>query len=187
MEAFMLVTTTQELKIPVNLPTLQPWQLQRTVVHHLLHEGQIAMPDALSLLSAEDQVWLIEKLIDDVEKSLALAATIMDDPLRQHYWQQCNDLLGYLFHWHEHWSSYHSQLVSVLRTAVRRYPVQELTPERAKIMRRLTLRLHEERLYREDIFSATHVLCDAGWNTRLDLSPIAHELFISYVEELGRA
>ena len=179
--------TTLELKIPAHSPLAQPAQMQRAFVRHLLLEGQTTMPDALSMLSTDDQAWLVEKLISDAEKALSLAAQVTDPSLREFYWQQYHTLLGYLFRWHEHWSTYHSQLLSVLRTAVRRYPVQELTAERAKIMRRLTLRLHEDRLYREDVFSAEHILRDVGWNTLLDLAPIADQLFQSYAEELGRA
>ncbi len=183
----MSPTTTLELKIPLHSPLAQPAQMQRAFVRHLLQEGQITMPDALALLMMEDQAWLVEKLLNDAEKALLLAAQVTDPALRESYWQQYHGLLGYLFHWHEHWSTYHSQLLSVLRTAVRRYPVAELTAERAKIMRRLTLRLHEDRLYREDVFSAEHALRDVGWDPLLDLAPVADQLFQSYVKELGRA
>lgn len=183
----MLATTTLELKIPLHAPLVQPAHVQRAFVRHLLQEGQITMPDALALLSADDQTWLIEKLIDDAEKSLLLAATITDAPLRQHYWQQYYDLLGFLFHWHERWSTHHSELLSVLRMAARRYPVQDLTPQRAKVMQRLTARLHDDFICREDVFAAEQALQHVGWNTELDFAPIAEQLIPSYLEELSRA
>ena len=183
----MVSTTTIALELPLPPLAKQREQLQRTVIRHLLLDGELAMPDALALLSADNQTWLVETLIRDAEEALLLAAQPMDALLRDRYWQQYHTLLGYLFAWHEHWSAYHSQLLSALRMAARRYAVQALTPERAKVMRTLTRRLLEDRLYREDVFSAEHALQDVGWDTLLNLAPIANELFTSYAEELGRA
>ncbi|MEZ4868522.1 MAG: hypothetical protein R3C14_44745 [Caldilineaceae bacterium] len=170
----MSATTIIKLTLPARL---QPVEVQRTILRHLLLEGQTTMPDALSLLAVEDQAWLVEKLIRDAEDALLLAAYLTDATLRERHWQQYNDLLGYLFHWHEHWSTHHSALLNILRITIRCYPVQDLTPKRAKVMQRLTARLHDDFMCREDVLAAEKALQHVGWDVVLNLA---------YLEELVR-
>jgi hypothetical protein len=179
--------TTLELKIPVRTSSVQPAQMQRTVVRHLLHDGQVTMPDALAMLSTEDQAWLIKALLQDAQESLFLAGHITEPAWQQRFWQQYNARLGNLLYWHEHWSTSHNHLLAILRTVVRRYTLEVLTPEQIELLQRLTLRLQEKLLSREDIFAVMQALQDVGLNTLFDLSPIADSLFQSYVAELGRA
>jgi len=183
----MLPIATIELKLPTRSLTDQRERLQRSLVYHLLRDGQLTMPEALAPLSPEDQTWLIETLLRDVEESLFLTSQVSDADWRQRFWQQYNDLLGHLFHWHDHWSAYHSELLAILRMVARRYPRQDLRLEQIETMQALTRRLSEKQLYREDIFSATCALRDVGLDTLLDLSPVADQLFASYLSELGRA
>lgn len=183
----MSPTTTLTLELPTHALSNQRDPLQRSMIRHLLYEERITMPEALALLSPEDQAWLVDTIIRDAQDNLVIAARLTDPVLQERYWQQYNNLLGHLFHWHEHWTPYHSELLTVLRTVIRRYPVQDLTPERTKLMGELTARLYTDRLYREDVFAAEQALHDVGWDTVLDLSPIADTLFQSYLEDLGRA
>ncbi|MFQ5854305.1 MAG: hypothetical protein ACE5LU_01480 [Anaerolineae bacterium] len=178
---------TMQLKLPARSLANQREQLQRSLVYHLLRDGRVTMPEALGLFSPEDQAWLVETLLQDVEESLFLTSQISDVTWRQRFWQQYNDLLGHLFHWHDHWSEHHGELLAILRTVARRYSQQDLTPEQFEVMQALTRRLREKQLYREDIFSATCALRDVGLDTLLDLSPVADQLFASYLAELDRA
>lgn len=178
---------TVELKLPARSLANQREQLQRSLVYHLLRDGRVTMPEVLDLLSPKDQAWLVETLLRDAEESLFLASQVADVAWRQRFWQQYGKLLGHLFHWHDRWSEYHGELLAILRTLMRRYSRQDLTPEQFEIMQALTRRLREKQLYREDIFSATCALRDVGLDTLLDLSPVADQLFASYLAELDRA
>lgn len=183
----MSPTMTIELKVPAHALSDQREPLQRSMIRHLLHEERITMIEALALLSPADQEWLVEITIQDAQEALTLAAQLTDTVWRERYWQQYNHLLGYLFHWHEHWSTYHTEILTVLRTALRRYPVRDLTPKRAKVLQMLTARLFADHLYREDVFAAENALQDAGWDVMLDLAPVADQLLPSYLQDLGRA
>lgn len=183
----MSPTMTVELKLPAHALSDQREPLQRSMIRHLLHEARITMPEALTLLAATDQAWLVETTIQDAQEALLLASQLTEPTRRERYWQQYNNLLGYLFHWHEHWSTYHTEILTVLRTILRRYSVRELTPKRAKVLQMLTARLHADRLYREDVFAAEHALQDVGWDPVSALAPIADQLIPSYLQELGRA
>lgn len=183
----MSPTLTVELELPVHALSDQREPLQRSMIRHLLHEERITMPEALALLGPADQVWLVETTIHDAQEALLLASQLVEPTWRERYWQQYNKLLGYLFHWHEQWSTYHTEILTVLRTVLRRYAVRDLTPQRAKVMQMLTARLYADCLYREDVFAAEHALQDVGWDTTLDLAPIADQLLPSYLQELDRA
>lgn len=182
----MSATTTLELTIPVRTPGIQPAQMQRAVVRLLLHDGQITMSDALTMLSPENQAWLIKVLLQDAQESLFLAGHITEPTRQQRFWQQYQARLGNLLDWHEHWSAYHNHLLALLRTVVRRYPPATLTPAQVELLQRLTLRLQDNLLQREDIFTITRTLQEVGLNPLFDLSPIADSLFQSYVAELRR-
>ena len=82
--------------------------------------------------------------------------------------------------------SNHGQLLSILRTIVRRYTLHQLSKGQMEYIQRLTIRLHEETVKQEEIFEITHKLEDEGLHTLLDLSPIADQLVASYIAELGR-
>lgn len=183
----MSPTLTVELELPAHALSDQRTSLQRSMIRHLLHEERITMPEALALLGPADQAWLVETTIQDAQEALLLASQLTEPAWRERYWQQYNKRLGYLLHWHEHWSTYHTEIVTVLRTVLRRYAVRDLTPKRAKVLHMLTDRLHADRLYREDVFAAEQALQDVGWNVVVDLAPIADQLLPSYLQELGRA
>lgn len=183
----MSPTLTVELELPAHALSDQRTPLHRSMIRHLLHEERITMPEALALLAPADQVWLVETTLQDAQEALLLASQLTEPAWRERYWRQYNNLLGYLFHWHEHWSTYHTEILTVLRTVLRRYSVRELTPKRAKVLQMLTARLYADRLYREDVFAAEQALQDVGWDTVSALAPIADQLLPSYLQELGRA
>ncbi len=183
----MSLTMTVELKLPVHALANQREPLQRTMIRHLLHDQRITMPEALALLTLNDQQWLVDSILREAQDDLALAAQLTELALRERYWQQYNHWLGCLLHWHEHWSTYHTELLTVLRMALRRYSVYDLTPQRAKVMQMLTARLLADHLYQADVFAAEQALQAVGWNTVVDLAPIADQLLPTYLEELGRA
>lgn len=183
----MSLTMTVELKLPVHALANQREPLQRTMIRHLLHDRRITMPEALALLSPNDQQWLVESILREAQDDLALATQLTEPTLRERYWQQYDYWLGCLFHWHEHWSTYHTELLTILRMAVRRYPVHDLTHQRARTMQMLMIRLQADQLYQGDVFAAEQALQDVGWNTVVDLAPIADQLLPGYREELGRA
>lgn len=141
-------------------------------MRYLLLNDEIAMSDALALLSVSDQSWLVETLLQDAQEALALADTVNDPARRTRFWSQYQALLGHLFAWHEHWSEFHNELLALLETVARRYSPQNLTPERTKLLLHLLHRLHETHLYREDVFSARCSLRALGLETALDLSPV---------------
>lgn len=183
----MLPTMTVELELPAHTLSDQREPLQRSMIRHLLREDRITMPEALALLDSADQTWLVETTIQDAQEVLLLASQLTEPTRRERYWQQYNKLLGDLFHWHEHWSTYHSETIAVLRTVLRRYSVRELTPKRAKVLQLLTARLQADTLYREDVFAAEQALRDVGWETVADLAPLADQLVPSYLQQLDRA
>jgi len=183
----MSPTTTVALELPAHALSNQREPLQRSMIRHLLHDQRITMPEALALLAPTDQAWLVEVTIRDAQECLTLATQLTDPAWRERYWQRYNSLLGYLFYWHEQWSTYHTEILTVLRLVLRRYAVHDLTPNRAKVLQTLTARLYAERLYREDVFAAEHALQDVGWDAVVELAPIADQLLPSYLEELGRA
>ncbi len=183
----MSATTTLELKIPSHSPLAQPTQMQRAFVRHLLQEGQITMTDALELLPAEDQLWLVETILLDVQKNISLLAHLTDSATKEQYWQQSHVLLGHLLQWREQWTPYHGQLLAMLRLVLRRYSPDLLKPKQFKLLLTLTRRLGDEHLYREDIFSATKALKAEGLDAHLNLMAADNVLFQSYLEELGRA
>lgn len=176
-----------ELALPYNLSTQKTNHLQRTMLHYLLRNGEITMPDALSLLPAPDQRWLVETLMQDAQEALILAETVSDPTRRERFWTQYYNLLDNLFYWHEAWSEFHNELLVLLHTVARRYAPSDLTPERTKLLLRLLQRLQELSLYREDLFAAKRALHELGLETTLDLSPVADQLFASYLSELNRA
>lgn len=183
----MSPTSTIKLELPVRTLSNQNEPLQRSMIRHLLHEQRVTMPEALALLTSDDQVWLVETTLQDAQESLSLATQLTDNALRTRYWQRYGTLISYLAHWHEHWSTYHTELLTVLQTVIHLYAVDDLTPKRAKVMQMLMSRLQADTLYREDVFAAEHALQDVGLNTVLDLGPIADQLLPSYIEELGRS
>lgn len=186
MPSTMELTVKIELELPSSLAAKEPNQLQRTVIHHLLRNDEIPMIDALASLSELDQLWLVETFIQDAQEDLFLAETVKDPTRRQQYWMQYQNRLEQLIFWHEHWSEFHNELLVLLHTVTRRYAPQTLTPEQTKLLLRLTQRLHESSLYREDIFAAKRALHDLGFETTLDLTPVADQLFTSYAQELNR-
>lgn len=181
----ILTITTLELKLPVD--SLRAAQLPRTVMHYLLLEGQMTMPAVLAQLAPADQMWLVDKLIGDATECLLLAAQLTDSALRQRYWGQYGNLLGYLFPWYDQGTTYHGQLLAILRMVGRRYRPEQLTASQFTLLSTLTQRLRTERLYREDIFAVTHALRDGGLETLLDLSPADDAFVDAYQEELDRA
>lgn len=191
MQSTLQPTLRIELELPGSLAGKEPQQLQRTMIHYLLLNlllnNEITMPDALALLPVADQSWLVETLLQDAQEALFLADTVTDPVRRTRFWSQYHELLGHLFYWHEHWSEFHNELLTLLQTVVQRYAPQNLTPERTKLLLHLMQRLHETHLYREDVFSAKRALHDLGLETRLDLGPVADQLFASYLRELNRA
>ena len=187
MQALGQSTLRIELELPGSLSTKEPTQLQRTMIYHLLLADEITMPDAFNLLTPVDQRWLVDTLRRDAQEALVLADTVNEPTRRERFWAQCHTLLGHLFYWHEHWSEFHNELLALLQTVTRRYSPQNLTPERTKLLVHLIQRLDETHLYREDLFSAKRALRALGLETTLDLSPVAEELFSSYLSELNRA
>lgn len=183
----MQSTLRIELELPGNLSTKEPKQLQRTMIRHLLLTDEITMADALALLTSPDQNWLVDALLQDAQEALFLANAVNDLTRQARFWTQYNELLGYLFFWHEHWSEFHNELLALLQTVARRYTPQDLTPERTKFLLQLMQRLQETHLHREDIFAVKRALRDLGLETTLELGPVANQLFPSYVAELNRA
>ncbi|MFN8486194.1 MAG: hypothetical protein U0350_01300 [Caldilineaceae bacterium] len=183
----MQSTLRIELELPGSLSSKEPKQLQRTMIRHLLLTNEITMVDALALLTSADQNWLVEALLQDAQEALFLADAVNDLTHRTRFWTQYNELLGYLFSWHEYWSEFHNELLALLQTVARRYTPQDLTPERTKFLLQLMQRLQETYLYREDIFAAKRALRELGLQTTLELSSVANQLFPSYLAELNRA
>ena len=81
---------TVELKLPVHALANQREPLQRTMIRHLLHDQRITMPEALALLTLNDQQWLVDSILREAQDDLALAAQLTELALRERYWQQYN-------------------------------------------------------------------------------------------------
>lgn len=183
----MSATTMVELELPTHTITDQHEPLQRTVIRHLLYDERITMAEALGLLAPEDQAWLVETILFDVQKNLSLIAQLTDAVTIAPYWQQSNTLLGYLLLWREKWTPFHGQLLALLRMVFRRYAPEMLTAKQIKLLSGLIRRLSEELLYREDIFAVTKTLKAEGLDPHLNLMSTDHVLLNAYLEELGRA
>jgi len=184
----MIPTKTIELELPTKIDVEPRERLQRSMLQHLLMEKEITMSDALTLLSAEDQKWLVNNVLQTAQENLFIACHISDEIWSQKCWQRYSNLLGHLFAWfhREDDLSYHGQLLAMLRTLTRRYSPLEFTSEQIELIQRLTLRLHEDELNQDDILTGIDSLEKNGLSTLLDLSPVADQLFESYVGELGR-
>ncbi|MEM7534621.1 MAG: hypothetical protein AAF639_20750 [Chloroflexota bacterium] len=184
----MSFTQTVEFQLPTEIDSNQQDELHRSFLLHLVTEKKMKMRDALKQLSIDDQQWLAYTILQTAQENLYVACHISDEAWAQKYWQRYGDLLGHLFarFYKSRDVSNHGQLLSILRTIVRRYNLIDLTPEQIEITQRLTLRLHEQHLQREDILAVTRMLEANGLHTLLDLSPIADQLVASYIAELGR-
>lgn len=183
----MLATATIELKVPRRAEQTEQEELQRSMVHHLLAKGQITSAEARELLPADDRVWLLNMLLKEAQENLFLTRQVVDLEWRQRFWNDYDFRLGSLLEWHEEWSTYHNDLLSLLRTVVRRYEPQSLSSEQLELLQSLTQWLHEKQLYREDIFAATRSLSELGLETLMDFGPIARQLVASYDAELNFA
>lgn len=185
----VLLQPTQriELELPGRLSSKEPTQLQRTLLHHLLLTGEITMAEAIESLAVADQAWLVQTLLQDAQEALLMADTVTEPLRRTRFWTQFHEVLGYLFYWHEHWSEFHNELLALLQTVARRYPPQAITSPQITLLLHLLQRLHETHLVREDVFAAKRALYDQGLETVLDLTPVANQLFTSYLHELNRA
>ena len=189
----MLSTKTIQLQLPIDLHTDRDEQFQRSLIQNLLMEKRITMANAMESLSHDDLQWLVTAILQTAQENLFIACHIDDETWSVKYWQRYSSLLGHLFIWYHregdggHTPNYHGQLLSILRTIVRRCAPQDLNSDQVELIQRFTLRLQDQELHREDIFSITQTLQEHGLDTLLDLSPIADKLFVSYVEELGRS
>lgn len=183
----MQATATIELELPRNVIGKDHRQVQRSVLRHLVLDGESTLADVLPLLSRSDQQWLVAMLLNDAQEALFLADAINDLSRRQRAWSQFYTLLDQFFSWHEHWSEFHNELLAILHTVARRYSPQDLTPERTKLLLHFVQRLHDTHLYQEELFAAKRALQALGLATTLDLRPVAETLFTSYLDELNRA
>jgi len=173
--------------VPQRTGQIEQKQLQRSMIYHLLTERQITTAEARELLTADERLWLRNVLLKEAEENLFLTTQVIDPQWRQQFWEQYNFRLGCLLEWHEEWSTYHNDLLSILRTVVRRHPLHTLSSVQLESLQSLTHRLHEKQLYREDIFAATHALNELGLDTLLDFGPIAQQLIASYDAALSRS
>lgn len=183
----MLATATIELKVPQRTEQVGQEQLQQSMVHHLLTKRQITSAEARELLTIDEHEWLLNTLLKEAQENLFLTRQVVDPEWRQRFWEQYNFRLGCLLEWHEDWSTYHNDLLSILRTVVRRNEPQNLSSEQLDLLQTLTQRLRDKQLYREDIFAATNSLSELDLETLLDFGPIATQLVASYDAELNRS
>lgn len=184
----MSVTKTFEFQLATDIDPNEQEQLHRSVTLHLLTEKKMKMVDALARLSPDDQQWLVNAILKMAQENLYVACHIADEKWVAMYWHRYGEALGHLFAWY-HQSrdvSCHGQLLSILRTITRRYSPKQLTAEQLEYIQRLTMRLHDKHVSQEAISEITHKLEGEGIHTLMDLSPIADQLFTSYVAELGR-
>lgn len=185
----MIPTKMIELELPTKIDLEPRERLQRSMLQHLLMEKEITMLDALTLLSEDDQRWLVNNVLQTAQENLFIACHISDEIWSKKCWQRYSNQLGHLFAWFHREAdlSYHGQLLAMLRTLTRRYSPLQFTAEQIELIQRLTLRLHEDKLNQDDILTGMCNLEESGLSTLLDLSPVADQLFVSYVDELGRS
>lgn len=185
----MIATKTVELELPIKANTNQQNHLQRSAIRQLVMDKEITMADALPLLSVDDQHWLVNGILQTAQENLFVACHISDELWAREYWKRYNIALGHLFSWFHKDSdlSYHGQVLAMLRALIRRYSPQELAHEQIELIQRLTLRLHEKELGENDVLASMIRIEESGLSTLLDLSPVADQLFASYVDELRRS